>query len=258
MTVDLVANFGFNWETLRANSALLPIAYYLHVSHADNDYLVRSQFTEDRERIRRWLISSLLKSGVWGSGLDSLLMSLRQTIRDNHAGGCPTDAMRDSMRRRGTLLSFDDEEIDTLTDLRYGDNRTFPLLSLVFRHLDLRHHFHVDHIFPRSRFTPTRLRSQSFTDDEVAALRQMMNSLPNLQLLAGPENQEKQSEMPANWLASRLDSHKRKEYAKLHLLGNLPDDLAQFSAFHSERRERLKKEITKMLLVRGVDEPTGH
>ena len=257
LTVNLAADFGFNWETLRADSALLPIAYYLHVIGADSDYLIRSRFAEDRENIRRWLISSLLKSGVWGSGLDSLLTSLRQTIRDNHGGGFPTDALRDSMRRRGKLLAFAEEEIDALTDLRYGDNRTFPLLSLVFRHLDLRQHFHVDHIFPQSRFTPSRLRSHGFADDEVAALRQKMNSLPNLQLLSGPENQEKRSKMPSEWLALNHASDQREEYAKLHLLGSLPDNLDQFGAFHSERRERLRKEITQMLVISGADDPTG-
>ena len=46
--------------------------------------------------------------------------------------------------------------------MRYGDKRTFSLLSLIFRHLNLRQNFHVDHIFPQSRFTPTKLKAIGF------------------------------------------------------------------------------------------------
>ena len=161
-TVNLVASFGFTGETIRADSALLPIAYYIYVRKADSSYLEHLRFSHDREIIRRWLIASLLKSGIWGSGLDTLLTALRQSIKENYSGGFPVDAAGNSMRQRGKSIRFDEEEIDALTDLRYGDSRTFPLLSLIFKHLDLRNHFHIDHIFPRSRFTTTRLKSKGF------------------------------------------------------------------------------------------------
>ena len=82
LTVDLVSSFGFNSATLGADSSLLPIAYYLYTRCADNGYVVHPTFATDREAIRRWLITSLLKpSGIWGSGLDTLLTALRQVIR---------------------------------------------------------------------------------------------------------------------------------------------------------------------------------
>ena len=81
-TIELASNFGFKAETLGADSALLPIAYYLYVTGADNGYLTKSNFTSDRTSIRQWLASGLLRTGIWGSGLDSLLTALRQVIRD--------------------------------------------------------------------------------------------------------------------------------------------------------------------------------
>jgi hypothetical protein len=83
-TVELAANFGFNGQTLRADSALLPIAYYLYRREAPANYVTHGQFAADRDAIRSWLIRSLLKaSGIWGSGLDTLLTALRETIKAN-------------------------------------------------------------------------------------------------------------------------------------------------------------------------------
>ena len=82
------------------------------------------------------MIASLLKpSGIWGSGLDTLLTLLRQIIRHDHTN-FPTRALGEAMRSRGKGLAFDRDEIDELTDMRYGDKRVFSLLSLMFRHLD--------------------------------------------------------------------------------------------------------------------------
>ena len=68
-TVELAASFGLNGQTLRADSALLPIAYYLYRQQVPSNYVTHSKFAADRESIRGWLIRSLLKaSGIWGSG----------------------------------------------------------------------------------------------------------------------------------------------------------------------------------------------
>ena len=165
-TVELVSIFGFNSTTIRADSALLPIAYYLYVKQVDDCYLTDKASADDREAIRQWLIASLLKpSGIWGSGLDTLLTALRQNIRDSHEN-FPTDEMRETMRLRGKSLAFDSDAIDDLTEMEFGDKRTFSLLSLVFPHLDLRQHFHIDHIFPKSRFTQANLKASGFDHDE--------------------------------------------------------------------------------------------
>ncbi len=247
LTVHLASNFGFKSETLRTDSALLPIAYYFYGTGAEDGYLTQAQSNADREIIRKWLVSGLLKSGIWGSGLDSFLTLLRQVIKDNQGNGFPVEELRKAMSTRGKSLVFNSEEIDELTDMRYGDKRTFCLLSLIFRHLDLRHHFHVDHFFPKSQFAAALLKSKGFSEEEVADLREMMNSLPNLQLLAGVENQEKRSKLPTEWLSTFESDEKRTEYLNLHLLGNVPDDLLEFKSFHSARRESLKSEITTLL-----------
>ena len=86
-TIELAASFGLNGQTLRADSALLPIAYYLYRRDVPPNYVTHSQFRSDREAIRVWLIRSLLKSsGIWGSGLDTLLTALREVIQKGDFG----------------------------------------------------------------------------------------------------------------------------------------------------------------------------
>lgn len=253
LTVELVSSFGFNGATLRADSALLPIAYYLYSKQVDDRFLTDQASASDRESIRQWLIASLLKpSGVWGSGLDTLLTALREVIRQDHES-FPALGIRETMRSRGKSLAFDDDEIDDLTEMRFGDKRTFSLLSLVFRHLDLRQHFHVDHVFPRSRFTPAKLRDAGFIEADAGQLRDFADRLPNLQLLEGHENLQKRATLPADWLQTFSTSEARLNYTATHLLGDVPDGIHAFVPFYEARRQRLKLRISSLL--QGADRP---
>jgi hypothetical protein len=81
-TVELASSFGLNGQTLKADSALLPIAYYLYKRHAPANYVTHSQFANDREAIKDWLVRSIVKaSGILGSGLDTLLTTLREVLQ---------------------------------------------------------------------------------------------------------------------------------------------------------------------------------
>ncbi|WP_196756280.1 GmrSD restriction endonuclease domain-containing protein [Gluconobacter oxydans] len=100
-TIELAASFGMNGQTLRADSALLPIAYYLYDRNVPVNYVTAGQFANDRETIRQWLIRSLLKaSGIWGSGLDTLLTALRDAIKQSNSSTFPVEAIMKAMRTR--------------------------------------------------------------------------------------------------------------------------------------------------------------
>lgn len=252
--VQLLASFGFNEKTLRADSPLLPIAYYISHRKLDSKYLTSSQHSEDRKAIRNWLIRSLLKaSGIWGSGLDTLLTALRETITNHGDCGFPVAKLQEVMAKRGKSLQFADEEIDELVEMQYGDKRLFALLSLLFPFVDVtNHHFHVDHVFPKSRFTKPKLKKAEVPKEDWDDFREMANSLPNLQLLDGIENIEKQAEMPAKWMDDTMDSAKRTNYCDNHILGEVPETLPEFPAFYAIRQAALKQKIVDLLgVVKG-------
>ena len=239
-TVELAANFGLNGQTLKADSSLLPIAYYLYRRGAPANYVTHSQYAQDRDTIRGWLVRSIVKaSGIWGSGLDTLLTALREVIQASNGTSFPVDQLRGVMSQRGKSLAFELAEIEDLLHLEYGDKRTFPLLSLLFPFVDLRNQFHIDHVFPISRFTAARLQRLGFGDAQAETMARHANALPNLQLLEGAINVEKRASLPAEWLSNHFpDPMARQNYRTLHDLGDVPTDLQEFETFYASRRDR--------------------
>lgn len=203
----------------------------------------------DREEIRGWLIRSLLKaSGIWGSGLDTLLTALRETVQSSSARGFPATELRQVMTQRGKSLTFEPAEIEDMLHMEYGDKRMFALLSLLFPFVDLRNQFHIDHVFPTSRFSRLQLRKAGFKEDQIDVLARRANELPNLQLLEGPINNEKRAVLPAEWLAKHNpDPSTHQHYRDKYLLGDLPPDIQGFEAFHTARRDSLRTKLMEML-----------
>ena len=249
LTVRLIASFGYSGRNLRADSAILPIAYYLYHLDPGERYLTTAAHAEDRKGIQTWLAKSLLKaSGIWGSGLDTLLTRLRDDIRRYGHEHFPVEELESTMARRGKSLTFEDEELEELLDLRYGNKRTFPLLTLLFPFVDLRNNFHVDHVFPRGRFSKARLREAGLSEETIDTFQDLRDGLPNLQLLDGAANVEKQQAMPSEWLNEMYsDENKRAAYIERHLLDGLPEDIGEFQTFYQARRERLSDCIRSLL-----------
>lgn len=115
----------------------MPIAYYLYSRKVPDNYVTHGQFATDRETIRQWLVHSLLKaSGIWGSGLDTLLTALRDVIQDNDKGAFPEGPLCQTMDGRGKSLTFSPAEIDDLLSMQYGTSvcslccRCYTLLSI--------------------------------------------------------------------------------------------------------------------------------
>ena len=246
LTARLLADFGFSSQNLRANNAILPIAYYLYQKNPGEGYLTHIRFHDERRAVRDWLVCSLLKPGVWSSGADALLTALRSAIRDD-CDAFPAAKVYAAMPA-GKSLAFGEEELENLADMQYGDRLTFALLSLLFPHVDLRNQFHIDHVFPAARFTERRLKDCGVPEDQIADFRQRMNGLGNLQLLQGPQNLEKSASMPAEWLREAFpDQESRQQYQNLHLLRDAPKSITGFLEFYEARRSRLKDRIGALL-----------
>ena len=156
---------------------------------------------------------------------------------DEHGGdGFPAAKIEEEMTRRGKSLAFAPEE---LQDLAESKDRAFALLSTLYPFVDTQHNqFHIDHIFPKSRFTWRRLKDAGVPEDDISRFQDRADRLPNLQLLAGGPNQEKSATLPREWL-DRLGPEKAAEHRRLHDLGEVPADIADFNEFYEARRNRL-------------------
>lgn len=249
LTVQLFSSFGYNSQNLRATSVLLPVAYYLCQRDPGERYLTTNAYEADRKRVRLWVAKSLLKtSGIWGSGLDTLLTSLRDTIRQDGQEGFPAASLESQMARRGKSLQFDEEELEEILDSSYGKSGTFALMSFLFSFVDLQNHHHLDHVFPQSGFKTSKLKAAGLSQGEIEQARECMNHVANLQLLEGHANIEKQAMLPGKWLGDRHpDEAARQNYIDNHLLSDQLDDWQQFLSFYEARRTALHKKLKELL-----------
>ncbi|WP_405138971.1 hypothetical protein [Nocardia sp. NBC_01388] len=127
----LLQQFGFTDRNLTANSVIIPVAHYLHLRGATDSYLNSSADAADRSVLQGWVTRSLIKRGIWGSGLDTTLTRLREVLTGNTIGSFPAVEIEAAVAAVGKSLSFDAAEIDELLNLKYAGQRTFSVLSVL-------------------------------------------------------------------------------------------------------------------------------
>lgn len=248
-TVELADNFGFDDRTIRASNSLLPIAYYLNKIGSPANFDSSDTYVNERRAIRGWLTRSILKQGIWGSGLDTLLTALREVIRNANGKDFPVAEIRRVMAQRGKSLDFGEEEIEELVDMHSSDPRLFSLLAILFPYIGSRGTSDIDHVFPRSRFTAPRLQGAGVASEQIEEFRSRYERLANLHLLdAGVNRDDKRAALPADWLKGHCpDDPSRQAYCDRHLLGDVPKDITGFMEFYEARRERLKQRIADLI-----------
>ena len=246
----LLNRFGLSSRSLTANSVVIPLAYFLASKGHDDGYLDSTATAADREALQAWVNRSLMKRGIWGSGLDTTLARIRQAIDGHDGKGFPVDAAQKEMASIGKALEFAPTEVDELLEVKYGAQRTFPVLAMLYPGLDLSKVFHEDHVFPRSRFTAKRLRDADVHADQIETFRDAVDRLPNLQLLAGLANIQKQATLPHEWLTDAfVDDDKRRTYINENDLDDPPEDIQGFMGFYENRKDMLRKRLLKALKV---------
>lgn len=249
----LLADFGFSDATLTADSVLIPVAYYVHRRALGDSYRLAGKHDEDRRALRKWVVKTLVKPGVWGSGLDTLLRDLRRVIDEHGEEGFPVSQLESAMAARGKALTFSSEEIDELVETPYKSKRAFPLLALLFPGVNTRNLHHIDHVFPRGKFHRKTLVTAGVPAGDVEVYQAKVNGLPNLQLLEGPINVEKQDLLPLEWAEQKFGAQVDSYLVSQDLVG-LPNKITGFPDFYAARRERLAKTLRERL---GVDTAGG-
>ncbi len=247
-TVEVASSFGYSRQSLTSANALLPIAYFLHRRQP-------SLGTKDRKAIRDWLIRSLLKRGIWGSGVDTLLVAIRKAIRESSShDGFPAPMIEKAMAP-GKSLAFDDEELQDLADAVYG-GRAYSLLFLLYDFVDVAtNQFHIDHVFPRALMTPARLTKAGIAEEEIPTYRERVNRLGNLQLLEGSTNSSKGKKPPSEWLLEQYSEEGRLQHCHLHDLGHVPTETKGFLEFYEMRRSRILEKLRHALAYDSQDNP---
>ncbi|MCB6201005.1 GmrSD restriction endonuclease domain-containing protein [Extibacter muris] len=248
-TVNLISSFGYSGETLGSNNALIPIAYYL-MSIGMPDNFVDSNSTKDnRNKIKKWLVLSLLKKTFSGQP-DNVIRPIREIIRENKVLDYPIDKIIEKFKGTNKSIQFTEDDIDEyLLKLKYGIKETLSTLMLLYPSLDFSNKFHVDHMYPKSKFKKSYLRKIGVPEDKLDKYINTINDISNLQLLAAQLNEEKLNTDFDEWFNKQYKNESEKiQYRKINYLPEMDYSYANFLEVMDERRKLMKAELVKILL----------
>jgi uncharacterized protein with ParB-like and HNH nuclease domain len=246
IAAGLVSSFGYSRETLTSNNALIPIAYFLMQIDAKDNYITSNKNLEEKSKIKKWLVLTLIKRAFSGQP-DNVLRPIRKILQEN-TNSFPIDKIVGNFKGTNKSLIFSDEDIDNLLYYKYGQGFTFSVLSILYPSLDYRNLFHVDHIFPKSQFTKSKLRKRGIDEENIDTFQDYFNYLGNLQLLEATPNIEKLDKDFDIWFKETYKSEQeQRDYISKHLI---PDTNWEFNDFIDffEQRENLMRVSFKEIL----------
>lgn len=139
---------------------------------------------------------------------------------------------------------------DTIEEMMGSSShdRVFPILQILYPHLNYKTTtFHIDHIYPKSKFNKKNEKlNQDFYKCE--------NHLYNLQLLEGAENQAKKDKDPEVWLKEEYKDNQQaiEEYKKRNYIDpNLKLEWENIKEFREKREEAIIKKLKEVLLPKS-------
>lgn len=126
--------------------------------------------------------------------------------------------------------------------------RVFPILQILYPHLNYKTNtFHIDHIYPKSKFNE---KNKKLDKD----FYECGNHLYNLQLLEGAENIAKKDKDPEVWLKEECkdDQQAIEEYKKRNYIDpNLKLEWENIKDFREKREEAIIETLKEVLLPKS-------
>lgn len=231
--VGLISSYGFNKTNMVSSNAVIPIAYYI-LKKGNNSTLDEN----DKKIIHWWFVFASL-GGLFRASTDDVLTKLRDVIKGDNAS-FPVQKMLD--KNDLTLDSI----INDILDTEYKDKSITMAMSILYPQINLANNYHIDHIFPQSKFKKKIFAEKNITD--IDFYMDNLNSFANLQLLPAIQNQSKNDEFFDEWL-KKMSPANREAYMKAHCIPTGIDlSFGNFKKFIQRReeliRQRLKENLT--------------
>lgn len=245
--IELVKDFGYVERTLTSKNALLPLIHYLFISGKTKQFTTKVAYKEDRELIKRWFHTVLLKR-IFGGQADTVLKVIRDVVKDEIKNGAdifPATAIAKKLSKTRKSITMDDESIENLLYTTYEDRYAFPILALLYPHLDYKNNdFNKDHIFPVSQFNSKNIKKSGvdltqenghyYTDNWC------YNGIVNLQMLDSNENKSKSDKTFEEWAKSTKINYEKQILPKI-------TDFNKFIDFVDARWDMLKEKLENAL-----------
>ncbi|EJB31564.1 hypothetical protein HPNQ4228_0576 [Helicobacter pylori NQ4228] len=144
-------------------------------------------------------------------------------------------------------LKITNDMIEEMVNYKYSD-QVFPILQILYPNLNYKTTtFHIDHIYPKSKFNK---KNKKLNQDFYG----WKDYLFNLQLLEGAENIAKKDKDPEVWLKEEykdnqqaIEEYKRKNYID----PTLKLEWENIKEFREKREEAIIKRLKEALLPKS-------
>ena len=191
---------------------------------------------------------SLIKRTFSGQP-DNVLRPLRDIIAENGKNDFPIESITERLRGTSKSIIFTSDDIEMLLEHRYGKAETLTALMLLYPQLDFNNQFHVDHMYPKSKFTKKILHSKGVAPELIGEYMDQVNNIANLQLLAAIPNIEKQNKDFDIWFEETHSTEAEKiQYRTVNYLPDMEYTYANFLKFTNERRRMLRRRFEELLI----------
>ena len=249
-TFDLITDFGYSANTLKSYNALIPITYYIYWKRIWGSVKTAAAFVHDREKMAQWLHIVNI-SGAFGRSTDTVLRSCRRVLKLalEQGSGFPAQSI---LRELG--VSFSDESIEELLNLQKDNRKAFPVLALLFPHLEYRYHdFHKDHMHAAAAVAAYKDEANpQGEDNQFYQDPAWWNSIRNLQLLDANENQSKQDKSLLDWIKCEEEEHHKDRgilMQRCYIPTNVDLGISNLKEFLLARGELLRQALKEKLTM---------
>ncbi len=228
----LLENFGYAGY-LGSAYILSSLAYF---------YFLNSKMDKNDEEQALKFVRNAQITSYFSSTTDTKLSAIAHSMKDTQT----FESFNHNLAKHQTWpLKITNDAIEDMM-CSSSDARVFPILQILYPNLNYKTTtFHIDHIYPKSKFKKNKKLDKDFYECE--------NHLYNLQLLEGAENQAKKDKDPEVWLKEEYENERAiEEYKRKNYIDpTLKLEWENIKEFREKREEAIIKTLKEVLLPKS-------
>ncbi len=206
-------------------------------------YFLNSKMNENDKKQALKFIRNAQITSYFSSTTDTKLNNIANSMRDVKT----FESFNHNLAKHQTWsLKITSDAIEDIV-CSSSDARVFPILQILYPNLNHKTTtFHIDHIYPKSKF---KKENKKLNQD----FYKWGNYLFNLQLLEGQENSAKKDKDPEVWLKEEYkDEQAIEEYKKRNYIDpNLKLEWENIKEFREKREEAIITKLKEVLLPKS-------
>ncbi|MGN8434656.1 nuclease, EndA/NucM family protein [Helicobacter pylori] len=233
---ELLENFGYAGY-LSSAYILSSLAYF---------YFLNSKMNEnDKEQALKFVRNAQITS-YFSNSTDTKLSVITHSMKDAQTFESFNHNL--AKHEKNPLKITNDMIEEKVLSSQYGNSQVFPILQILYPNLKYKTTtFHIDHIYPKSKFNK---KNKKLNQDFYG----WKDYLFNLQLLEGQENSTKKDKDPEVWLKEEYKDNQQaiEEYKKRNYIDpTLKLEWENIKDFREKREKAIIKTLKEVLLPKS-------